>query len=69
MAAKQTIIHFDQNGGMSVDNTGFVGKACEQATADLMAGIGADVKKDTKKPEYHQIARGGGATRTNTIGR
>jgi hypothetical protein len=68
MATKQTIIHFDQNGGMSVDNTGFVGKACEKATADLMAGIGADVKKDTKKPEYNMVERGGSA-RVNTIGR
>ena len=68
MATKLTTINFDQNGGMSVDNTGFVGKACEKATADLMQGIGAEIKADKKKPEYNMTERGG-STRSNTIGR
>lgn len=50
---KQTIITVDQAGNMKIDQQGFSGTACEEATAKLMAGIKAKARSDVKKPEYH----------------
>jgi hypothetical protein len=62
--AKRTIITFDQAGGMSVDQQGFVGTQCEEATKTLIGNIGGEVKRDAKKPEYNQRASGAQSQRT-----
>jgi hypothetical protein len=54
--ARTTLITFDQNGGMKVDQQGFVGTQCEEATKALIGNIGAEAKREVKKPEYNQRA-------------
>jgi hypothetical protein len=46
-------ITFDQAGGIKVDATGYVGKACEEVTSKILAGLAADRSSDKKKNEYH----------------
>jgi hypothetical protein len=53
---KTTTITFDQSGGMMVDAQGFTGTQCEEATKALIGNIGAETKRDTKKPEYNMRA-------------
>lgn len=60
---KKTTITFDQAGGMKVDATGFVGKACAETTAKLLQGLGSETKAETKKPEYlHHTTSGSSLT-------
>ena len=64
--SKTTLISFDQQGGMKVEQQGFVGKQCEDATAKLIGNIGAAKKKEIRKPEYEMRA---GATNKQSAGR
>jgi hypothetical protein len=43
---------------MKVDQQGFTGVQCEEATKALIGNIGAETKRDVKKPEYNQRATG-----------
>lgn len=51
--AKVTI-RFDQFGQMNADAVGFSGRACEDATNTILAGI-ADEAGSVKKPEYNEM--------------
>lgn len=59
---KQSVISFDQHGGMSIDHTGFQGKACVEATEALMKGLGGEIKAERKKPEMNAVTTGRGKT-------
>lgn len=56
---KTTVLTFDQAGGIKADATGFVGKACQETTDKLLAGLGAAVKKEERKPEMLRTASTG----------
>jgi hypothetical protein len=47
---------FDQNAGIHVESSGYVGKACVDTMEKVLAGVGAAVTKDDKKPEFYQSA-------------
>jgi hypothetical protein len=64
--AKTSLIKFDQAGNIQIDHTGFTGKACTKMTDELMAGIGAEIKKDVKKPEYNMVERNTTGNRLTT---
>ena len=50
----QTItVTISPDASVRVETTGFVGKACKDATAALESALGV-VSSDASKPEYHQ---------------
>jgi hypothetical protein len=49
-----TNITFDQHGNMKIEANGYVGSACAETTAKLLAGMGTKGQSETKKPEYYQ---------------
>ena len=53
---KKTEIIVDQSGNMKIEQLGFSGPACEEATKKIMAGIKGAVVSDIKKPEFHNRA-------------
>lgn len=52
---KTITIDITPTGEVQIETTGFKGKACEQATAEIEKALGVTGKK-VKKPEYHQTA-------------
>jgi len=54
---KKIIITFGPDGSSNIEASGFVGKACETATAFLIKGLGL-TKRRKRKPEYHQAGVG-----------
>lgn len=53
---KRTEILVDQAGNMKLDQQGFSGPACEEATKKIMAGIKADKSTTEKKSEFYNRA-------------
>lgn len=58
----ETILTFDQSGGIHVDAKGYTGTVCAETTDKLLAGIGASKKAERKKPEYNMVGRSGART-------
>jgi hypothetical protein len=45
------------SGEVTVETSGFKGKACQDVTAQLNRALGS-VVSETKKPEFYQVAAG-----------
>lgn len=62
----ETKLTFDQNGGIKVEATGYVGTACAETTELLLKNLGSTKKAEQRKPEYNQRAKAGSRA---TVGR
>lgn len=58
MAMRQVRIQVDPLGNIKSEAEGFVGQACEEATAKIFQGLGGK-QDDSKKDEYYQSADAG----------